>query len=85
MIKEKTVLQELFMQLKLQLGNNKVSQTFDEVYWLAKEQEQIEKALEHGWFRGKEHGIRFGTMIEGEDRRKDIAQYLQSKYGGQHD
>lgn len=40
--------------------------------------EDIEKALEHGWFRGKEHGIRFGTQIEGEDRRKDIKQYLQS-------
>lgn len=70
MNKEKTVLQELFMQLKLQLGNNKVSQMFDEAYWLAKEQEQIEKAFDRGYFNGVACTGRSGSYD------------YQSKYGG---
>lgn len=74
-MKEKTVLQELFMQLKLQLGNNKVSQMFDEVYWLSKEQEQIEKAYESGYGEGCFQG----SLIDHNESHKE---YYQSKYGG---
>lgn len=69
MNKEKTVLQELFMQLKLQLGNNKVIQMFDEAYWLAKEQEQIEKAFDDGQDYYKSY--------------MDDREYYKSKCGGE--
>lgn len=75
MNKELTVMQELFMQLKLQLGNNKVSQMFDEVYWLAKEQNQIEKAFDSGYSGGLGAGT--GT---GELKYNDVS-YYQYKYG----
>lgn len=76
MSKEKTAMQELFMQLKLQLGNNKVSQMFDEVYWLAKEQEQIEKAFNEGYGRG-------GNIFFNEDEPEDGSEYYKSKYRGE--
>ena len=75
-MKEKTVLQELFMQLKLQLGNNKVSQMFDEVYWLSKEQEQIEKAFDDGVTDFINSAFDKEGIIGGGDN------YYQSKYGG---
>lgn len=74
MDKEKTALQELFMQLKLQLGNNKVSQMFDEAYWLAKEQEQIEQAFD----LGVQCGMTKGYQNVGKD-------YYESKYGGENE
>ena len=74
MSKEKTVLQELFMQLKLQLGNNKVSQMFDEVYWSAKEQEQIEQA-----FDAKE-SVKY---LNGKKFYESGKHYYKSKYGGE--
>lgn len=79
MNKEKTVLQELFMQLKMQLGNNKVSQMFDEVYWLAKEQEQIEKAFSEGYQEAVREECGHGS------RYKDAngVDYYKTKYGGE--
>lgn len=77
MNKELTVMQELFMQLKLQLGNNKVSQMFDEVYWLAKEQNQIEKAFDDGFVDGVDSKYGVSTKYE---ESKD---YYKSKYGGE--
>jgi len=71
MIKEKTVFQELLMQLKLQLGDDKVSQMFDEVYWSAKEQDQIERAFDRGYFNG--------VACTGRNGSNDY----QSKYGGE--
>lgn len=73
MNKEKTVLQELFVQLKLQLGNNKFSQMFDEVYWLAKEQEQIERSYDKGVI---------DSYFSHETDTPNGKDYYESKYGG---